>query len=218
MFEPQPKPRVFGVPPGADFPRALVAHLTDAYRHQPPQALARVRIIVNTRRMERRIREMFDAGPALLLPRIELVAEMDAAFPDLPAATSPLRRRLELTRLIARLLDAEPDLAARASLYDLADSLAALIDEMHGEGISPDVVAQIDVANHSAHWARTQSFLGIAAAYLEAMNETPDSRERQPAPSLLGAEAGALHATGRTNGLRPVHGARFPRAEGHLGS
>ncbi|HAV07413.1 MAG TPA: double-strand break repair protein AddB [Rhodobacteraceae bacterium] len=179
MFEPQPKPRVFGVPPGADFPRALVAHLTDAYRHQPPQALARVRIIVNTRRMERRIREMFDAGPALLLPRIELVAEMDAAFPDLPAATSPLRRRLELTRLIARLLDAEPDLAARASLYDLADSLAALIDEMHGEGISPDVVAQIDVANHSAHWARTQSFLGIAAAYLEAMNETPDSRERQ---------------------------------------
>lgn len=179
MFDPQEKPRVFGLPPGADFPRALVDHLIEAHHGQPPEALAQVRIIVNTRRMERRITELFHQGPALLLPRIELVGELEHGLLGLPPASSPLRRRLELTRLIASLLDAQPDLAARSSLYDLADSLASLIDEMHGEGIHPNQAAAIDVANHSAHWARTQAFLSIATNYLADMQETPDARERQ---------------------------------------
>ena len=33
---------------------------------------------------------------------------------------------------------AQPDLAPRAAIYDLADSLAGLMDEMQGEGVDPD--------------------------------------------------------------------------------
>ena len=76
MFDPLPHPRLFGMPPGADFPAALVDHLRAAYADRPPQDLARVRLIVNTRRMARRIRDLFDQGPALLLPRIELITDL----------------------------------------------------------------------------------------------------------------------------------------------
>ena len=56
MFEPVTTPRVFGLPPGADFPKVLVAGLVERHKTLPPEALARVTLVVNTRRMARRIR------------------------------------------------------------------------------------------------------------------------------------------------------------------
>lgn len=73
MFDPSSGPRVFALPPGADFPAELVAGLDDRLSGQPPEALGRVRLIVNTRRMARRIRDLYDAGPPRLLPRISLL-------------------------------------------------------------------------------------------------------------------------------------------------
>ena len=72
MFEPVTKPRVFGLPPGADFPKVLIAGLGERHKTLPPEALARGTLVVNTRRMARRIRALFDAGPARLLPKIQL--------------------------------------------------------------------------------------------------------------------------------------------------
>lgn len=180
MFDPQPQPRVFALPPGVDFPAALVRGLRTRLQGHPPEAMARVQLFVNTARMRRRVTEVFAAEGATLLPRIRLVTDLaqEAAVEGIPAAIPPLRRRLELMQLVGHLLDAQPDLAPRAALYDLADSLATLMDEMQGEGVSPQAIARLDVSNHSAHWTRTQAFMQIVQPFFAA-SEPPDPEARQ---------------------------------------
>ncbi|MYM55339.1 double-strand break repair protein AddB [Thalassovita mangrovi] len=179
MFDPS-KPRIFGIPSGSDFPKVLVEGLMQRHGDAPPEDLARATLMVNTRRMARRIRDLFDAGPALLLPRIGLVTDpaMGRVLPDIPDAVSPLRRRLEVAQLVSRLLDSQPDLAPRASLYDLSDSLAALMDEMQGEGVAPDVLRNLDVSDESGHWKRALNFLDIVQHYFEDSIDAPDSETR----------------------------------------
>ncbi len=180
MFEPAGSPRVFGLAPGVDFPKALVAGLEARLEGAAPEAWARVELLVNTRRMHRRIHRLFDAGPARLLPRIRLVTELgrDPAFRDIPAPASPLRRRLELTQLVAALLDQQPDLAPRAALFDLADSLARLMDEMQGEGVPPEAIAALDVSDQSGHWARALRFVRLVQGFF-APDAAPDPEARQ---------------------------------------
>ena len=153
MFDPTDRPRVFGLPLGADFPKALVDGLIARHKDQPPETLARVTVIVNTQRMARRIRDLFDAGPPMLLPRIQVITDLGqgAVGAGIPPAVPALRRRLELSQLIGTLLEKEPDLASRAALFDLSDSLAALMDEMHGEGVSPGAISALDVSDQSGH-------------------------------------------------------------------
>ena len=181
MFERSTLPRVYAVPPGTDFPKALVDGLRLRARDHPPEALARVQLVVNTRRMARRVRELFDQGPACLLPRLSLVTDLGEGLDlaQIPPAIPALRRRLELTQLIAKLLEQQPDLAARSSLFDLSDSLAALIDEMQGEGVSPDAIRQLDVSDMSGHWARAQAFIGIADHFIDSGPDALDAQARQ---------------------------------------
>ena len=166
----------FALPPGADFPAELVAGLLSRMQAEPPQAMANVQLYVNTARMRRRITELLSAQGARILPRIRLVTELAEAV-ALPAAVPPLRRRLELAQAVAGLLDAQPGLAPRATLYDLADSLAVLMDEMQGEGVAPETIAGLDVSDHATHWARTQGFLSILAPYF-ADTSAPDTEAR----------------------------------------
>lgn len=181
MFEPIEHPRVFGLPPGVDFPRALVDGLHAHLSGQAPDRLARVQLIVNTRRMARRIRDLFDRGPACLLPRIHLVTDLGEVWNmgQIPPPVSPLRKRLQLSQLISGLLAREPDLAPRSALFDLADSLAALMDEMQGEGVTPDVIRDLDISDQSGHWARIKAFLGIISDYYAANADEPDTEARQ---------------------------------------
>ncbi|MDQ2094327.1 double-strand break repair protein AddB [Rhodalgimonas zhirmunskyi] len=184
MFEPSERPRIFALPPGADFPSAIVARLTRDFANRPPEALARVDLIVNTSRMARRIAALFDEGGAILLPRIRLLSDLsmlgDGALDgDLIAPVPPIRRRLELTRLVSRFLDQAPDFAPRAALYDLADSLAALLGEMQGEGVPPSAIAALDVEDQSGHWARTKAFLEIVQHYFDETGEPPDAEALQ---------------------------------------
>ncbi len=182
MFEPGDGARVFVTPLGVDLPRALVDGLATRLAGQGPEAWARVEIYVSTRRMQRRIRAILAEGPPRLMPRIHTIADLGRApgFADLPAPVSPLRRRLELTRLIGALLEQQPDLAPRAALFDLADSLAGLMDEMQGEGVGPEHLQKIDVANHSAYWARSLKFLEIVEHYFgETRAKAPDSEARR---------------------------------------
>ncbi|TCP40304.1 double-strand break repair protein AddB [Rhodovulum marinum] len=162
------RPNLFGLPPGVDFPAAFLTGLETRLGPRP-EDWARTEIWVNTQRMRRRLQELLQAGPPRLWPRIRLVADL-ARHPilaDLPPPVSALRRRLELARLVGRLLELEPDLAPRSSIYDLADSLALLMDEMQAEGVAPDAVQSLDVGDLSAHWARAQRFLGLVQTYLD---------------------------------------------------
>ncbi len=176
-----PGPRVWAMPPGADFPAHLVAGLRAMLAPHPPEAAARLTLIVNTERMRRRIITLWAATPGLM-PRIGLVTDLgrDTVFPGLPPAVPKLRRRLEIAQLVAGLLDRAPDIGPRAALHDLAESLAVLLDEMQGEGVTPDRIAALDVSDHSAHWQRTQGFLAIVAP-LFTDPATPDAEARQRA-------------------------------------
>jgi ATP-dependent helicase/nuclease subunit B len=174
MFD-TPGPRLFALPPGADFATELVAGLRNRLKGDPPEAMARVEIYVNADRMARRLREVFDDGPACLLPCIRLVTDLadPMARAVLPAPVPPLRRRLELTGLVSKLLDEAPELAPRAALFDLADSLAGLMEEMQGEGVSPETVAALDVSDQSGHWQRSLRFFQIVQRYFESDSD-PD--------------------------------------------
>ena len=180
MFEPGQVPRLFALPPGVDFPRALAAGLQARLAALAPEAIARVQIFVNTSRMQSRLREALIQSRATLFPRIQLVTDLGArtALAGLPPAVPPLRRRLELARLISALLDQQPTLAPRSSLYDLADSLATLMDEMQGEGVSPEKIAGLDLQDESGHWQRSLAFIKIIHQFFTP-GHPPDSQARQ---------------------------------------
>lgn len=189
MFEPQAGSRLFGLPPGADFARALVEGLTKRAADLPPQDFARIQIFVNTARMQRRLRTVFDTGSARLLPRIRLITDLakDPLATDVTPPVSALRRRLELATFVSALLDKEPELAPRAALYDLADSLAGLMDEMQGEGVTPADIAALDVTDQSGHWDRALQFLNIISPFFAGDGAAPDveARQRQVVEALV---------------------------------
>ena len=183
MFDPAKSPRVFALPPGCDFSRSFVFGLIDRLKGTPPQNLARVEIFVNTRRTARRLQDIFLSFDATFLPRIRLITDLSkdpVLTADMPPPVSSLRRRLQISQLIAALLELEEDLAPRSAMFDLADSLANLMDEMHGEGVSLQQVQDIDVSNHSAHWDRSKQFLGILSGFFAGDKAfEPDGEARQ---------------------------------------
>lgn len=182
-------PGIYGLTPGVDFPAALVKGLLARYDTAPPEALARVTLYVNTARMQRRIVGLLQAEGARLLPRVGLVTHLGRAVDaDLPPALSPLRRRLELRQMVARLLALEPDLAPQSAAFELANSLAALLDEMQGEGVQPEAIATLDVSDQSGHWARSQKFIDLVSHFVtrdstEGMD--PEARQRRIVQDLI---------------------------------
>lgn len=180
MFKPGTTPRIFGAAPGVDFAQSLVRGLEARGAGMAPADWARVEVYVNTTRMQRRIRAVFDAGPPRLLPRIRLITDLGMdPVAELPPPVSPLRRRLELAQFVTKLLEQEPDLAPRTALYDLSDSLAKLMDEMQGEGVNPETIASLDVTDQSGHWDRALRFLKIITPFFGQTPDAPDKEARQ---------------------------------------
>ncbi|NBX42953.1 MAG: double-strand break repair protein AddB, partial [Rhodobacteraceae bacterium] len=154
---------LFATPIGVEFTSALIAGLDARLAGQPPEAIARVEIWVNSARMERNLRAQYLRKEAAFLPRIRPFEAM-AHLPDLGGMAQPasdLRLRLHLAQLVGRLLDAAPDLAPRASIWSLADSLADLLAEMHEERVAPEVLERLNVEGHSEHWQRNLEFIKI---------------------------------------------------------
>ncbi|RVV97998.1 double-strand break repair protein AddB [Mesobaculum littorinae] len=180
------RPGLYGLPPGADFAAELVAGLVARSQGAEPEALARVELYVNTARMQRRLRDLFQAGPARLLPRIRLLGAIAAGHADTTPAVPPLRRRLQIAQLIAALLEREPDLAPRSAVFDLADSLAALLDEMQGEGVTAADLHALDVSDQSGHWARSLRFVEIVSQFAAAQGGAdPELRQRRAVEALI---------------------------------
>ncbi len=180
MFEPQSHPRVFKLGLGVDFPLALVSGLKEKMQGAAPEEMARVQLIVNTARMRRRVTSLFLSENAQLLPQITLLSDLGnhPKFHAIPSAVSPLSRRIELISLIDALLRQNPELAARSSLFDLADSLAGLMDEMQGEGVGIADIEALNVDDKSGHWRRAKDFIGIVAHFLDLTKEPPDTQAR----------------------------------------
>lgn len=178
---------LFGLPPGVDFPAELVAGLRSRMAGQPPEAMARVTLVLNTQRMRRRVTEIMTSVGCGFLPRLVLVTEIGAGLESsaLPEAIAPLQRRLDLAVLLDRLMRSDPALFAQGALFDLAESLAGLIDEMQGEAVPPERISALNVADHSAHWARTQAFLGIVAEVLRADAPDVEARQRLAVTALI---------------------------------
>ena len=171
---------LFYLPPGVDFATELVRGLKERLAGQSPEAMARVRLFLNSQRMRRRVTDVFTASGTSFLPRMAVVSELqgDPILADLPPPATDLRRRLDLARLVGALLTAQPELAPRSARFDLAESLLRLLTEMQDEAVAPEAIADLDVSSHSAHWARTQAFLRIVAALTLAHDDTP-SRQRE---------------------------------------
>ena len=164
LFAPSAKPRVFALPPGADFCAALVAGLDARLGDAPPEAMSDVEIWLNTRRAERRLRAAFAEGPPRLLPRLRVLSDLatDPLAPhSLPPEPPPLRSRLALSRLVGALVDAGSMLASSTAVFDLARMLEALLEELQGEGIDPAAIADIDPGPHAEHWQESLRFLRI---------------------------------------------------------
>ena len=108
-----PAPRLFALPSGADFADAFAHGLRARFGAQPPEAMARVTVMVNTRRGQRAIEDALmeaahrsahgSARGSALLPRLSLLSELGEgplAAPALPPSIDPMRRQLRLTRLV----------------------------------------------------------------------------------------------------------------------
>ncbi|NDR57551.1 double-strand break repair protein AddB [Aliiruegeria sabulilitoris] len=172
--------RLFAVGLGQDYPKALVSGLAARFPESDPTAWARCTIYVNSGRMLRRIRDEFDAGPPRLLPKLRLLSELSDAgdFPEIPQALKPLELKLDLAELLMSLIETNPELAPRSAVFDLAESLAALLDEMHGEGVGPEALAALDVGGFARHWEQGRAIVEAAFTYFG------DSSDR-----LAGSEA-----------------------------
>ena len=212
MGEKREAPRVFGVPPGADFSTEVVSGLLKRFHAMKPHEFAKTLIYVNTARMQKSLHEAFANGPALLIPQIRLFSEL----PNLTISTldekiaSPLRQKLELSNLISKLLDVEPEIAPRSSLYPLADSLVRLFDEMESEQVSFETLMKLDIQDQSGHWQRSLKFLEISAGLFDTSsstearlirsvnNEIAQWQENEPDYPILFVGSTASRKTART--------------------
>ena len=179
---------LYALPPGVDFPTELVRGLLERYRHRPPEDLARLRLYLNSGRMKRRVEAAFDRFGACLLPQIGLVTDFAALpLPGIPAAVSPLRRRLELARLVTEFIERLPGFEAGAGVFALAESLADLMAEMRIENVSVSALEALDIeATHAEHWRASLRFIQIIARYFEEGAEPdPEGRLRAVVDGLV---------------------------------
>ncbi|MHA1569392.1 MAG: double-strand break repair protein AddB, partial [Alphaproteobacteria bacterium] len=186
-----PAPRLFALPPGADFAEAFAQGLRARMGDAAPEAMARIEVMVNTRRGSRAIEDALAGAAAgsALLPRLSLLSELGEdplAAADLAPAIDPLRRQLRLSRLVEAYLQHAKGAPVTAA-PDLAEALGRLLDELQEEGIDAaaldGLVAGELPERAAAHWQRSLDFIDIV---------------RQAWPAIrLEAEAGALDPKAR---------------------
>lgn len=221
---------VLTIPPGQPFLRLLAAslcdgRLCDGFRYDPsdPLSLAKVTILVPTRRAARSLRSEFVdllGGQSAILPVIRPLGETDddsgffesdaPALFDLAPAISNTVRLLELAQLIlawrnrlpAIVLSIHSDtpLVAPASPADavwLARALIELIDAVETEDGDWADLDKLDARDYASWWQLTLEFLRIASLFwparLEELGRASPVRHRN---ALLRAEARRIAGLG----------------------
>lgn len=184
---------LFSIPAHRPFTDDLAAGLLAQY--PDPLALARVLLLLPTRRAIRALTEAFvreTEGKALLLPRMVPAGDLDAeetegweAGPllaglegaaELRPAIAPEARRVALAKLLAASRPAAEALA-------LGTQLAAVLDTLEIEGVrAADIAEAVPEGDLQQHWAANAKVLELVARgwpdLLEARGLTDPSRRR----------------------------------------
>lgn len=220
------EPRVLTIPPGLPFLKVLARKLIDGelapgYKYDPidPLSLAKVTILVPTRRAARVLRSEFVdllGGRSAILPVIRPLGETDedggffeldnpAAF-DLAPPVSGTVMLLELSRLvlawrnqlpeIVRSIHPDTPLVAPASPADaiwLARALIELIEAVETEERDWSDLKKLDKADFASWWQLTLAFLRIATSFWPArLEELKRSSPHGHRNTLLRSEAARL--------------------------
>ncbi len=189
-------PRWFNIPAHRPFAQDLAQGLHDALAPLGPEALSQAIVLTPTRRGARALADAFVAaaeGRAVLPPQMRPLGDLDEGEPpfepgdlalDLPAAIDPLRRRFELTRMVAENAHLLPgrDLTASAAL-EMADALGGFLDGLQIEEIEVgDRLDGLVDAELAEHWQVSRVFLETALAAwpkrLEALGVVDVSERR----------------------------------------
>ncbi len=186
---------VYTIPAGLSFVESLAQGILDK-AGDDPLTLARMQILLPTRRACRSLREAFlklSKGKPLLLPRMNPIGDVDeeelsltlAGMEEelaLPPAIAPLRRKFLLMKLIGKLgLDRgiEQDMM-------LTNALGRLMDQVYTEDLDlANLPSIVDRADFAAHWQVSLDFLEILSKHW---------------PLIL-AEHGAIDSADRRNRL-----------------
>jgi ATP-dependent helicase/nuclease subunit B len=165
------QPRILSIPAHAPFLDALAAGLWQR-AGEDPAALARITVLLPTRRAARGLAEAFlrlTEGRPLLLPRVIALAEAadEAAMvtgiaPPAPAIGT-LRRQAALARFVM-VKERSAGITGADHHFRLAGELATLLDEIAREEADPARLADAADAAHAEHWQRTLAFLEIVTA------------------------------------------------------
>ncbi|HEX6441523.1 MAG TPA: double-strand break repair protein AddB [Stellaceae bacterium] len=185
------KAHIYTIPPARPFLATLARGLLQMAEGDPLR-LARMTVLLPTRRAARSLREAFlrltgegaEPGAPLLLPRLRPIGDLDAGEigfdgaagaeddPSLaiPPAIPELRRRLLLTRLVlgwSRGRGEHPLLPGQAAA--LAAALARLLDQVATEGASFARLRELAPPELAAHWERVLDFLEILPRHWPAI-------------------------------------------------
>ncbi|MFZ5717842.1 MAG: double-strand break repair protein AddB [Pseudomonadota bacterium] len=177
-FYEQPGSRWFNIPAHRPFAEDLALGLYEALSPLGPEALADAVVLTPTRRGARALADAFVAaagGRAVLPPQMRPLGDLEAGEPpfepgdlalDLPAAIDPLRRRFELTRLVAELAEHVPGgIVSASAALDLADALGGFFDGLQIEEVAVgDRLAGLVEAELAEHWQVSRTFLEAALA------------------------------------------------------
>ena len=187
MFEKSEKTSFFGLPPGVDFPKEFVCGLRKRLKDSSPEAMAEIEIYVNSNRMRQKVKDELTNSDATILPRLLTLNDLsnDPRFSKIKPSRNPLGIRLELAQLISKFIELEPDMGSPNSCFELADSLANLIQQLHEEGLSPDTIVDLDVQNYSQYWARNKKFFKLINQYFDLNSIVTEERRQRLIIDLL---------------------------------
>lgn len=203
-------PNIATIPAGGPFLDRLADRILAFERPEDPWALARVTVLLPTRRACRALTELLgqraaEREAALLLPVIRPLGDvdeetLDGAFDgaggDLPPAIGDLSRRLMLARLILHwrgTLGVEGEREANfAYALDLARELADLIDAAETEGADLTRIGSLVPDRYAAHLQLTRTFLDIVTRHwpevLEGLGAVDPARRRNLALDRLAVQ------------------------------
>lgn len=180
--------------------------------------LSKIQMILPTRRAAKTMREAFlrqSRGQTMMLPKMTALYDLETTDTHIPDGISAVERQFLLMRLCQQRQSLSPDKA-----FQLAGSLASLLDEMHQHEVSLDCLETLVPDIFAEHWQQTLQFLDIIKTFwpqiLAQRNQIdPADRQIRVIDALISSwqtspPQESVYAIGFTGGLPAIE--RFLKA------